>query len=161
MVPCVRGANLEILQQFGDADIPFVLIDGTISGDDLGRFSFVGSNGYQAMREMVRHLVKAGHQRIAYIRGLPGYTGEQRYLGFADEIRKQDLKLPPDYVKTIRREPIELQGRREIRELLSLDPRPTVRFLIDKIEGKELSERREFLPCNLIVRRSCRASAVS
>jgi len=124
--PKCRADNLAALREFEKVRIPFVLIDTAVSAETLPQFSLVGSNGYQATREIVRHLAELGHERIAYIRSLPEvFSADQRYFGFMDEMRALGLKVPKGYVKQLRVEPMDVQGRSELRELTAKSPVPT------------------------------------
>ena len=145
MVPSrCREANVAILDELENKDLLVVMVDVTISGDDLRTYSFVGTDGFAAMQELVKHLVAVGHRRIAYIRGFPGvYSSDQRYFGFVKQMQKEGLDLPEQYVKTIEFGPVEPQGRQEVRELMALDPRPTaVACLYDVIARNVMEEVR-------------------
>lgn len=131
VIPNSRKANLAALQEFEKVNIPFVLIDSAVSPETLPQFSLVSSNGYTATREAVRHLVALGHKRIAYIRGLPEvFNSDQRFNGYADEMRLQGLKVPDGYIKQLRMESLDIQGRSEVREFLALRPAPTALLCI-------------------------------
>jgi GntR family transcriptional regulator, arabinose operon transcriptional repressor len=218
--PRLKETNLKIVSLLEEKGIPFVLL-AAIFRESANRYSFVGSNGFSAIREVVRHLVGVGHCRIAYIRSFIGnFSSDERYLGFLEQMKQEGLEVPARYVKAIQEVPMEEQARREIREILSETPRPTavicthdglaknvmdelkklglkvpedigvvgfddlyfaktldpplttVRvpdeegkhaadLLFAKINGELTGERQEFLPCKLIVRRSCGAKISS
>ncbi len=219
LLPGSLNQNMAALREFERAGIPFVLIDSAVSAETLPCHTLVSSNGFMAMRELVRHLAGLGHRRMAYISGLPEvFSTEQRRLGFLEEMRVQGLDVPKEHLKQIQLGPISNQGRQEIRELLSVRPAPTavlcphdfiarnvveevqkmglrvpddlavvgfddipmaahmdppltttrqptdaegrlaVELLFEKMTGKFSGERQEFLPCRLIVRRSCGAT---
>ena len=125
-LPKSQDDNLAILREFEDMGLPFVLIDSPVSADTMTRFSVVGTNGYAATREIVRHLTGLGHRRIAYIRGLPDvFSSDQRFAGFKEEMLKQGLDMSEAYCPRIQLGPVMLQGQGEIRALLALDPPPT------------------------------------
>ncbi len=215
--PWLKETNLKIVSLLEEKGIPFVLLSA-IFREAANRYSFVGSNGFSAMREVVQHLVGVGHRRIAYIRSFIGnFSSDERYFGFLEQMKQEGLEIPERYVKAIQEGPIEGQARREIREIISETPRPTavicthdglaknvmdelkklglrvpedmgvvgfddvyfaktldpplttVRvpaaeegkhaadMLFAKINGEITGERQDFLPCKLIVRRSCGA----
>jgi DNA-binding LacI/PurR family transcriptional regulator len=218
--PWRKEANLKIVSLLEEKGIPFVLLSA-IFREAANRYSFAGSDGFSATREVVRHLVEVGHRRIAYIRGFVGNFGsDERYFGFLEQMKQEGLEVPEGYSKAIQEGPIEGQARRELREILSRTPRPTavicghdalaknvidevkkmglrvpedlgvvgfddvyfaktldpplttVRvpvaeegklaadMLFAKINGEMTGERQEFLPCKLIVRRSCGAKGL-
>ena len=125
-LPGFTDFNLQVVQTLEDKGIPFVLIASPISGESLCRYSFVSSNGFAATREIVRHLAGLGHRRIAYIRGLPEvFSADQRFSGFCEEMKRQNLDMPDGYIRQIEVGPVEDQGRREVRELLAQSPSPS------------------------------------
>ena len=125
-LPKSQEDNLAILREFEDLGLPFVLVDSPVSTETMTRFSVVGTNGFAATREIVRHLTGLGHRRIAYIRGLPDvFTSEQRFAGFKEEMLKQGLEVPDASCPRVQLGPVTFQGQGEIRALLALDPPPT------------------------------------
>lgn len=128
------AVNLEVANRLEQASVPFVLIGSPISLQTQSRYSFVGSNGYQASRRLTRHLIQLGHQRIAYIQGLPDVvTSEARFDGFRVAMAEENLTVPPEYVKQIKPVDVEQQGQGEIRELLSANPVPTAVLCVHDI----------------------------
>jgi len=148
-LPGFTDFNLQVVQTLEDKGIPFVLIASPISGESLCRYSFVSSNGFAATREIVRHLAGLGHRRIAYIRGLPEvFSADQRFSGFCEEMKRQNLDMPDGYIRQIEVGPVEDQGRREVRELLAQSPSPSAvvcihdsvaRNVIEEVQSMGLS----------------------
>jgi DNA-binding LacI/PurR family transcriptional regulator len=123
--PWRKETNLKIVNLLEEKGIPFVLL-GAIFREAANRYSFVGSNGFSATREVVQHLVGVGHRRIAYIRGFAGnFSSDERYFGFLTQMKQEGLEVPEGYVRAIEEGPIEGQARQELREILSRTPRPT------------------------------------
>jgi GntR family transcriptional regulator, arabinose operon transcriptional repressor len=139
--PHSQAANSAALAEFEKVGIPFVLIDSAVSAQTLPQYSLVGSNGYLATREIVRHLAESGHKRIAYIRGLPEvFNSDQRYFGFRDEMRRLGLEVPEGYVKQLRVESVDVQGRAEVREFLAISPAPTAVVCVHDLVAINLME---------------------
>lgn len=136
-----KEINLNIVRQLEDHGIPFVLIASPISGDTLCRYSFVSSNGFVATREIVRHLVGLGHRRIAYIRGFSEvFAADERYAGFMEEMRRQELTVPEEYVRQIKVGDVNLQGRHEVREILAGQPAPTAVICVHDMVARNVIE---------------------
>ncbi len=145
-LPGFKDVNLEIIHRLEDNGIPFVLIGTPISADTVGRYSFVSSNGFAATREIVQHLVRLGHRRIAYIRGFSDiFSAEERFSGYKEEMRRQGLTVPEDYVKQIKVGDVNLQGRQETKELLSCPTAPTAVICIHDMVAKNALEEAQKL----------------
>jgi DNA-binding LacI/PurR family transcriptional regulator len=119
------AANRRVLAEFEKRHIPFVIVDSALS-DKSGQFSFVGTNGFDGMRKMVKHLVSLGHRRLACIRYFLGvWSSDQRFEGFANQAHRKGLSLPEHYVCVISASEHAEQGRKEIHDILQCTPRPT------------------------------------
>lgn len=141
-VPDADEHNAQLLRYVSQSGIPFVLMGSQVSGQSLGRFSFVGSNGFAASQEIVRHLVDVGHRRIAYITGFSGvWSSQQRLDGFLEESHVQGLNVPEEYVVPIGDVSLELQGRQAVRDLMALPQAPTAVICVhDLIAANVLDE---------------------
>ena len=54
----------------------------------------VCTNDHEICRDMVRHLSRLGHQRIAFVRGHPDHKAMgTRYLGYLDGMAEADLDV--------------------------------------------------------------------
>lgn len=60
--PVSHAPLQDVLEQFTDRGIPFVLCDL-----DLGDFNFVGTDNEEGAAMAVRHLVELGHRELAYV----------------------------------------------------------------------------------------------
>ncbi len=60
----------------------------------------VGTDNYQSMREVIRHLVEDhGYRRVAFIRGEVGNpSADERYRAYAELVREYDLPVGPEMV---------------------------------------------------------------
>jgi LacI family transcriptional regulator len=61
----------------------------------------IGIDDYLAARQLTAHLLGLGHRRIGFILGKPGHGAtEERYRGFADEMRAQNVPIDMSLVET-------------------------------------------------------------
>jgi len=61
----------------------------------------IGIDDYAAARQVTAHLANLGHRRIGFLSGRPEHgASEQRYLGFTDEMRAQQMAVDSDLVQT-------------------------------------------------------------
>jgi LacI family transcriptional regulator len=61
----------------------------------------IGIDDYLAARQLTAHLLGLGHRRIGFILGKPGHGAtEERYRGFADEMRAQNTPVDMALVET-------------------------------------------------------------
>lgn len=140
-LPGSREFNLDVVRKLEDNGIPFVLIGSPISADTLCRYSFVSTNGFAASRQIVRHLVRVGHRRIAYIQGFPDvFSANERFNGYLEESRRCRLEIPDGYVQPIRVEDIHRQGRAEIRRILACNPKPSAVVCIHDVVARNVME---------------------
>lgn len=70
-----------------------------------------------AARQAVAHLADLGHDRIAYVEGLPRLPGFSPYDGYSDVMRDRRLRIDPRLVR-LSDEPSEAAGRRAIEDLV-------------------------------------------
>ena len=143
-LPGHKDFNIQVIRRLEDHNLPFVLIASPVSRDTLSHYSFVSSNGFEATRQIVRHLVGLGHRRIAYISGfLEVFSAEERQLGFLEEMRRNRLDVPDAFVQSIQVEPMEHQGREELRRFLDCRPAPTAVICVhDGIARNVIEEAR-------------------
>jgi len=103
--------------------MPAVLMNSSVAEADLRAVSV---DNYAGAREMVRHLVAAGHRRIAFIAG-PGnnFDASERLRGYRDELA---ASLPGTQAWILDGDFHEASGHREGGELLSSAERPDAVF---------------------------------
>lgn len=81
-----------------DASVPTVRI---APRDRIEDSPSIGIDDYLAARQLTAHLLSLGHRRIGFILGKPGHGAtEERYRGFADEMREQNTPLDASLVET-------------------------------------------------------------
>jgi LacI family transcriptional regulator len=87
-----------ILNTLRDASIPMVQIAPRKPTPDSPS---IGIDDYAAARQMTSHLIELGHRRIGFILGRPGHGAtEERYRGFADEMRARQVPIDAALVGT-------------------------------------------------------------
>jgi len=78
-------------------DCPIVLVN---RDPFPGRFDFVGIDNISSARMAVNHLIKLGHQRIAFIEGEPESPASfGRYEGYKKALQEAGFSLQENYVK--------------------------------------------------------------
>jgi LacI family transcriptional regulator len=81
-----------------DASVPTVRI---APRDHIDDSPSIGIADYLAARQLTAHLLGLGHRRIGFILGKPGHGAtEERYRGFADEMRAQNTAIDASLVET-------------------------------------------------------------
>jgi LacI family transcriptional regulator len=81
-----------------DASVPSVRIAPRDRMDDSPS---IGIDDYLAARQLTAHLLGLGHRRIGFILGKPGHGAtEERYRGFADEMRAHSTPIDASLVET-------------------------------------------------------------
>lgn len=114
----------DVLQML-DHRVPVVLIG--YRTDDPG-MDYVDSDNAQAAGQMVDHLVKLGHKKIAFISGQvkTSRNAVDRLLGFRKAMEKHNLPLPEDYV--VEGDFLRESGAAAMKKLLALPEKPTAVF---------------------------------
>ncbi len=85
-------------------------------------------DSYRGARDLVEHLIRVGHRRIAmvYDYALSDFHKRERLRGYKDALRANDLPYCPELVRTIRLRPST--SVESVNRLLSFSPRPTALF---------------------------------
>jgi LacI family transcriptional regulator len=87
-----------ILNKLEQASIPIVRI---APKQHLSAIPSIGIDDYAAARQVTAHLASLGHRRIGFILGRPEHGAtQQRYRGFVDEMRAQQIAVDSDLVQT-------------------------------------------------------------
>ncbi len=109
--------------------ISIVRLDRTISGIETDA---VLLDNVRGARECVRHLIQAGHSRIAIIAGpLTLQTGLERLSGYEEALRESDIEIDRELV--LEGDFREESGYRLGRELLKRRMRPTAIFVCNGV----------------------------
>ena len=107
-----------------DASVPTVRIAPRDHTDDSPS---IGIDDYLAARQLTAHLLSLGHRRIGFILGKPGHGAtEERYRGFADEMRAQNTPIDASLVETGNF--VFTDGVACAQRLLAVKPPPTAIF---------------------------------
>jgi LacI family transcriptional regulator len=115
--------NADSLRRTQESGVPMILIDRLFEGFAC---HFVGSDDYAAGKLATEHLLAAGCQRIAHIRGPENNVGNRRFKGFLDTMTKHGVAVPPEYIVSARS--VDIEGKRHgadaLRQLSRLKPLP-------------------------------------
>lgn len=104
--------------------VPFVLLD---YDSDIPGTTFITAANRQGARDAVDHLVGLGHRRIGLITGTAGTSSaRERLSGYRDALRTADIEH--DRRLVVKGDFLEARGYEAMRQLLSLDDRPTAVF---------------------------------
>ncbi|HLZ21553.1 MAG TPA: LacI family DNA-binding transcriptional regulator [Ktedonobacterales bacterium] len=116
------GQASEQLAHLHDHGLPVVLIDDQEAHPNL---PWVGTDNRYGAYLAIKHLLRLGHRRIGYIRGL--YTcSEERYQGYSDALREAGLTPDPSLVL---QGDFEFSGGRACaRAFFAMPERPTAIF---------------------------------
>jgi DNA-binding LacI/PurR family transcriptional regulator len=108
-----------------DQRIPVVLIG--YRTDDL-QMDYVDSDNVDAAVQVVDHLVKLGHKKIAFISGQIGTSRNalDRLKGFQQAMKKHGLAIPEGYI--VDGNFLRESGAEGMKKLLTLPERPTAVF---------------------------------
>nr|WP_055048365.1 GntR family transcriptional regulator [Devosia sp. A16] len=115
VVPDSVGQPSGGVQQFRSAGKPLVYIGRWPKG--------VACDGVcvdyrMAALQAVEHLIGLGHERIAYVAGLPHLPGFSPYDGYAEAVRDHRMSIGPELVRTYEL-PSEAAGRQAVADLVS------------------------------------------
>jgi LacI family transcriptional regulator len=87
-----------VLNKLHEASIPIVRI---APKNNLSTTPSIGIDDYAAARQITSHLVSLGHRRIGFMLGRPEHGAtEQRYRGFADEMRDHGIPVDSKLVQS-------------------------------------------------------------
>ena len=94
--------------------------------------TFVTYSNRDSAAEMIRCLLRKGHERIAVIAGHPhSYPTAQRLLGIQMAMQQAQLALPAEYIRYGDWE--YESGRKETLAILQLNPQPTAIFAMNDL----------------------------
>jgi LacI family transcriptional regulator len=124
VIPPPASANHEIISALQQLELPFArVIHGSRSGEGFEVFI----DDVAAAREMTEYLIKAGHQRIGFIKGAPShFAADQRLEGFLATMAAHGLNVP--YTSVAQGHFTYRSGMEAAASLLKTMPRPTAIF---------------------------------
>jgi len=119
----VDETHPELQQALRDLPVPVVLLDRQIEGVDAA--SAVLSDHRRGTRELTLHLLDAGHERLALLRGMRGttYPARERTRGFLSALAERGI--PPEAATIVDARPTIEAGQRLAGQLLDSDNPPT------------------------------------
>ena len=92
----VLSANLDNdnYEKLVNSDTPMVLVDLESEVKNT-----IYTNNYTSTRKVVKYLIDKGHKKIAYVKGdLYRYIGLERYNGFIDEMKENNVEIEEQYL---------------------------------------------------------------
>ncbi|MCM0650076.1 LacI family transcriptional regulator [Clostridium swellfunianum] len=114
----------ENIESINSSEAPVVLTNKYDSVDSDDKFDYVYVDTYLGIKMATEHLLKQGHQRIAYVGGdMKEQTGSERFMGYRDAILDAGLKLESKYI--FESNYTESGGYLCGKEILCLEQRPT------------------------------------
>ena len=103
-----------------ESDLPLVLID--LIHDNKNS---VSTDNYLSTRKIVKYLIDNNHTKIAYTKGeVFNHVGLERYNGFLDEMKANNLQVDPKYIFDSPNYTTE-EGYRISGEISDLEDKPT------------------------------------
>jgi len=116
------GINPPYIEQLKRSKIPYVLVSRMCPS--LEEAPFVVIDDKEGARIATEHLVKLGHQRIAFIGGSPDLKNTQdRLTGYREILKEHGLPENPDWV--LLNGSSQDAGKKAAQEVFKASPRPT------------------------------------
>jgi LacI family transcriptional regulator len=121
MSPHIDAATLDTSLP---SHLPVVLLNCRAEN---GGHESINVDNFGGAHAMTRHLLAAGHRRIAFVRGPRGnFDAEERLRGYRTALREHGIEPRPEWEAT--GDFTKAGGERATRELLARDPRSTAVF---------------------------------
>ena len=120
-------SSADLFRTIEEENTPYILIDRDFEGLSA---NFVGVDDEAVGVLATQHLIDLGCRRIAHIRGPETSPGKQRLRGYENALRKNGMKLVPEYIIAEPKGDVDtrLRGAEAMRKLLRLDSRPDAVF---------------------------------
>jgi len=97
MIVAPVGGDTDALLALESSSLPTVVIDRIVPGLP---FPMVGNDNFKAAHDAVTLLAKAGHQRIACLRGLPAaFSDQERVRGYREGMRDAGLGTRDEWIR--------------------------------------------------------------
>lgn len=85
------------VRELGEANVPFVLVNGKITGED--EMPYVGVDNRGGVRKALEHLEELGHQRIGIINGRMTTTNAmERFQAYQEFLAEKRFDFHPEWV---------------------------------------------------------------
>jgi len=125
LIICSASFSAEQRRKLLEYGIPIVMVNNQAAEDY--RYS-IYHDDVDGSRQVTRHLLKLGHQHIAYLgNSLSGRTTQDRLSGFRQEMGAAGLAIPAEYLYEVPGSRPE-DGLIALNHFLSLPKRPTAIF---------------------------------
>ncbi len=125
----VGNMRHDFIAQMREFNLPIVLVDPKTNFDSCSQILIDNEHGAY---EATQYLIKAGHRRIGFISGdLERASFKQRFDGYSKALRAAGIPMRQDYVRAFGLE----RGYDHVKELLSMDDRPTAIFAANDINA--------------------------
>lgn len=95
VAPSNSAEPKDVYEMLEQQKYPFVLLDTNLKGMEN---SGVGSSNGTIGRMATEHLLDLGHRRIAYIKGYPGVSSDQRFQGYTRALARAGVEMDPELV---------------------------------------------------------------
>ncbi|MBC2602615.1 substrate-binding domain-containing protein [Puniceicoccus vermicola] len=95
IAPANSNEPVDVYAMLEQQKYPYVLLDLNIKGLSC---SGVGNSNGAIGRLATEHLLELGHQRIAYLKGYPGPSSDQRYQGYVRALARAGVELDENLV---------------------------------------------------------------
>ena len=125
--------DIETLQKVIATGIPYVVLNNMFQEP----INSVAVDNFKAAFDVVDHLVKLGHKKIAIVTGdQRTQSGRLRLEGYQEALTTHNIEARKDYIKY--GEFLRTPSRRAAQELLALSDRPTAVFACSDVMALEV-----------------------
>lgn len=119
-----------VLGYLMERNFPFVVIGKPFK--HVEEITHVDNDNFRAAKDVTKHLVDLGHERIAFVGGnLNFVVTVDRVLGYEKALRDVGIEMRNEYV--VHEEFVREGGQEAMKELLSLDEPPTALVVADDL----------------------------
>lgn len=119
-----------VLSYLMERKFPFVVIGKPFK--EVEKVTHVDNDNFRAAKDVTSHLVKLGHERIAFVGGNLNFVVTiDRVLGYEKALRDEGITMRNEYV--IHEEFLREGGREAVKELLALEEPPTALVVSDDL----------------------------
>jgi len=114
-------------------EMPYVLLNNVLNFP----MNWIAVDNKKATIQLVDHLIKAGHKKIATIAGeLTTQAGQLRLEGFKEALAENGITVPKSYITF--GDFLRTPARKAAEQLLALEDRPTAIFAASDVMAMEL-----------------------